>query len=92
MVQAGSCTICLLIVVVVPGMHLSLGTVVLNSRDWSEKQIITMPYEVQKICDYTCYKNGVWNFGMSKIHLIEYALHKNLLKCIGTTIITLYLC
>jgi len=37
-------------------------------------------------------KNGVWNFGLSKIHLWIGFTWKNRLKCIDTSIITLYLC
>jgi len=53
--------------------ELSLSTVVLNSRDWPEK-------------------NSVQNFGVSKIHLKTGLMQKNQLKCIGMSIITLYLC
>jgi len=37
-------------------------------------------------------ENGVWNFDVSKIHLRVGFLRKSRLKCIGTSIITLYLC
>jgi len=54
-------------------LHVSLSTVVLNSRDWPRK-------------------NGIQNFGLSKIHLRVRLYAKNKLKCIGTSTITLYLC
>ena len=37
-------------------------------------------------------KNGIQNFDVSKIHLRAGVTQKNPLKCIGKTIITLYLC
>ena len=37
-------------------------------------------------------ENGIQNFGASKIHLRVGFTRKNQLKCIGTSIITLYLC